>query len=759
MDSLIEWMNKERNKEIAPVNTTWTLRGEEESLYRQLQKETNLCHSILQNADVLIIVWEISGIVRVFNRYAQEITGFSANEVVGKNWLDITIPERWKEEMQLFVEQAAAGSVRQNQENPIMCKNGEAINVLWRNSIVINPDEPPFVVSIGMNIDEGGKEEKPLQKSYEEISCLYETLMVSEEELRQQVNELQRNQEVLLKSEERYKIAIEGTNDGIWDWDMKKDIGYLSTKWSQMLGLESEQTQDHFALWCALFHPEDLEETLHCLHEHIEGVTQYYTAEYRLRRTDGEYVWVRSRGKAIRNASGQAIRMVGSHTDITEHKQWEKQIEYMAFYDTLTGLPNREWFARKLEAELERCKAEQEMSAVFFIDLDNFKTINDTYGHNIGDLLLQQVAKRLKILESKGISVCRLGGDEFIVFIPDIKNIIDIVQNANQILDAFRMPWTVNGQEVFATVSMGITVFPQDGQEVHTVLQNADLAMYKAKEFGKNNYQFYEPTMTQVMAERTDMEKSLRKAVMNQEFKLFYQPQVDIQTGRITGAEALIRWFHPLRGMISPQTFIPLAEETGLIVVIGKWALREACRQTKQWHDKGYEELHISVNISALQMQNEDFAREVSSILEETGLAPKYLELEITESWIIKNFDYHYRILNELREMGIRISLDDFGTGYSSLSYLKRLPIHNIKIDKSFIDDIYSDTTKQVITEAIINIAHKLKLDVTAEGVETQLQLQYLAEQNCDKIQGYYISRPVPVENLEEMLVEQYVQE
>jgi len=596
------------------------------------------------------------------------------------------------------------------------------------------------------------KIEKELKESYEELSAVYEELAASEEELRQQFEELQQSQEALRKSEERYKIAVDGANDGIWDWDLENDVSYISEKWAKMLGFDNMEVEGHYEKWGRLIHPDDFANVRNTLKKHFKGLTPYYECEYRLRKKDGEYIWILSRGKALKDANGKLIRMAGSHTDITERKRTEEIIYNMAFYDALTGLPNRTQFLSRLNDELLRAADMKSSGALFYIDIDNFKSINDTLGHSFGDIFLIKVAEKLSSFVSNDTQVARFGGDEFIILLPDISSIDEVANFADRLIKGFRGSWHINGHDLFPTISVGVTIYPKDGDDIGELLKNADMAMYKAKEMGKNNYQFYEPSILERITERLEMEKSLHHAIINDEFILDYQPQFDIKKNKIVGLEALIRWLHPTKGLIPPSTFISLAEETGLINDIGRWVIETACRDVKALHNKGFEGLTISINISSVQLQKEGFVDMVKDILERTGLEPQYLELEITESVMINNFDVNNSILSNLKELGIKISLDDFGTGYSSLNYIKRMPLSTLKIDKSFIDDIENDPTQKCIIETIINLAHKIGMDVTAEGVESIEQLKYLKELCCDRIQGFFVSRPEPAEKLVAML-------
>ncbi len=449
----------------------------------------------------------------------------------------------------------------------------------------------------------------------------------------------------------------------------------------------------------------------------------------------------------------------GIGKDITDRRQAEEKITYMAYHDTLTGLPNRLLAKDRLELAIAQAKRGNSNVAVLFLDLDFFKSINDTLGHSVGDEFLKNVAKRLCDCVREVDTIARSGGDEFIVILPATERVEYAVTVATRILNAFKEPWKIEGKDFFITTSIGIALFPDDGTEAEILLQNADTAMYRAKEHGRNTYQLFSPEMNQRALERVDKENNLRRAIERNEFALYYQPQYDVGTCKVIGMEALIRWQHPTRGVISPAEFIPLAEETGLIVPLGDWVLKTACTQAKAWIDTGLPPVRVAVNISAKQFQQQDFLDRVKQVLAYTGLEPRYLELEITESVAMQELDYTINTIRELKADGINISIDDFGTGYSSLGYLKNLPpVDRLKIDRSFVKDITStgrDVSAALVATMIV-LARNLNLDVIAEGVETHEQLAFLKEQQCNKIQGYLFSKPLPVEECSAILTNEH---
>lgn len=431
----------------------------------------------------------------------------------------------------------------------------------------------------------------------------------------------------------------------------------------------------------------------------------------------------------------------------------EEKFKYMAYYDALTGLPNRTMFTEILENELADARKNRAKGAVLFIDLDNFKNVNDTLGHDYGDKLLELIANRLKRNNSDNCTICRFGGDEFIIIKPRYNNRDDVSEFAEGILKEFKESFEVHDKFIDATISIGIAMYPEDGIEVNAILKNADTAMYRAKGSGKNTYVFFNKEMYHGLEKKAKIISILKQAIKNNEFQLYYQPQFDINSRKIIGFEALIRLHNKELGFIPPSEFIPIAEEIGMINEIGRWCLYTACMKNKEWKDKGYDYDCIAVNISSIQFQQKDFLKSIKDTLINTGLKPEYLCIEITESVLMERLEENIGVLNELRNMGVKISLDDFGTGYSSLNYLRKMPIDELKMDKSFIEGICLNPKEESITEGIIQMAHRMELEVVAEGVEDEKQLMLLSEKSCDIVQGYLLSKPIPDNKAEQLLI------
>jgi diguanylate cyclase (GGDEF)-like protein/PAS domain S-box-containing protein len=463
-----------------------------------------------------------------------------------------------------------------------------------------------------------------------------------------------------------------------------------------------------------------------------------------VRDADGEWRYISFSGEPVLDRDGRFAGYRGIARDVTQSRRAEERIRRLAHFDELTGLPNRTMFMHTLQRAFSLAERRSKQFALFFIDLDRFKNINDSLGHEAGDRLLQDVARRLRHHLRESDTVARLGGDEFVVLVEDCADARELNAIAQNILNAVGRPYTLAGQEYHVTGSIGISTYPADGQDPAALLKNADIAMYLAKDRGKNNFQFYSPQQNAHSFERLALESALRHALERREFVLHYQPKVDIASGRIVGVEALLRWNHPDLAMVAPNQFVPLAEETGLIVPIGRWVLRTACAQLAAWRRDGLSPMRIAVNLSARQFVDDALISDIGDALAAAGLPPDGLELEITESMVMQNPERAVMTLARLRELGISVSIDDFGTGYSSLGYLKRFPIDNVKIDRSFIKDLPHDMDDAAITRAVIAMAQSLRIRVIAEGVETREQLEFLRTHECNECQGYYLSRPLP---------------
>ena len=678
------------------------------------------------------------------------------------------------------------------------------------------------------------------------------------------------------KFKERFELALCGSKTSILDWDMVKNTLYISSSWKEMLGYRDDELPNSLNTWKKIAHPQDIKRVLRSIKKHRQKHLKIFENNHRLRHKDGYWVWILGRARIIYDAEGKAIRMIGTHTDITEEKElqlkyshyaqileqihdsvisfdlkgfitsWNRGSEllfgyrtdemigrhfsslfpeksydtyekcivevqekgeckketklqrkslellyvllslsrlkdeddetvgyvsyayditerkktekilleqknilrYQAHHDALTRLPNRFLFFDRLEQSIRKTERLEKSFALFFIDLDKFKHINDSLGHGIGDRVLRVVAKRIETVIRQEDTLARLSGDEFTVIMEDLPHSEDASILAEKILLILQKPMYIDEYTLYISGSIGISLYPQDASDAENLLKYADTAMYKAKENGRNTFQFYAPEMTEYALERMAMKTSLKEAIEKEEFILHYQPQIDAESGVIIGLEALVRWQHPSRGLLLPDKFIALAEETGLIVDIDKWVMKTAMKQVSSWHKEGLIPDVLALNLSIKQLEGHNFLREIQECLDIFDFKPQWLALEIPEGQVMKNHTKTIQKLQKLSAMGIGISIDDFGTGYSSLSLLKRLPINRLKIDRSFIEDIPGDEEDMAIVKAIIALANSLKLDLIAEGVETREQKNFLVANGCTHIQGFYYSRPISPEQM-----------
>lgn len=577
---------------------------------------------------------------------------------------------------------------------------------------------------------------------------------------------------LLRQSEERYALVVQGSNGGLWDWNLKTNQVYFSQRWKELVGEDENTMGNQIQDWYERVHPDDLGPLQVAIDDYLAGKTEQFENEHRLHHRDDTYRWVLCRGVVVRDRTGQPSRMAGSQLDITARKAVEEQLWRSAYYDDLTELPNRAFFLDRLRQAIASASDNAlYVYAVLLMDVDRFQVVNNSLGNTVGDQLLVAIGRRLRGFLSRESVVARRSGDEFIILMENIEHQSDVTHTAEQIQQILSLPFNLDGHEVYITVSIGIAISSHRHTNPEHLLQDADTAMYRAKAQGKAGYQVFDPAMHNRMVAKLKLENDLRRAIsqeqrvttddngeaLPQELLLYYQPIVDLTTRKVVGFESLARWQHPSKGFLHPGHFITMAEETGLIVPLGWWILRQACRQMRRWHDMfpDLQPLTMSVNLASRQFSSPDLIQEVELILHDTNLHSSSLKLELTEGTIMDTGQSVINVLNRLRKLGIQLAIDDFGTGYSSLSYLARFPINTLKIDRSFVSKmgiVTDNKDNSEIVRTIVNLAHNLGMNVTAEGIETDDQRFRLTEMACEMGQGYYFDKPLPADAATQLL-------
>jgi diguanylate cyclase (GGDEF)-like protein/PAS domain S-box-containing protein len=566
--------------------------------------------------------------------------------------------------------------------------------------------------------------------------------LVALEGIVQDITERKESSTALREAERRYYNLFENALEGIFRTTIEGQYLDANPALARIYGFDSPAE-----LISSL---KDIRNQLYVQPQRREEFMQLIKArglvscfESQVYRKNGEIIWISENARAVFHDDGHVVCYEGTVEDITERKLYQARIEQQANYDTLTGLANRSLLYERLQQAILTAASYGTRLGVVFVDLDRFKFINDSLGHHVGDELLRAMAERLKASVRESDTVARLGGDEFVLLINGQGDPESVAIVLERMLSDISQPWTIAQGDFNVTCSIGVALYPDDGESADVLLKHADSAMYRAKEKGRNNFQFFTAELNELITERLELENRLRRALERQQFTLHYQPRIDMHTRQIVGAEALLRWQVPGYAEVSPSRFIPVAEEIGLIAPIGKWVIRAACSQNKQWQDAGLPPFVISVNVSPRQFRQESFVQIVADVLRETGLEARYLEIELTESAVMHDAEQFISMLGELNDLGVQISLDDFGTGYSSLSHLKRLPVDRLKVDRSFVQDIATDADDATIVRTIIALGHNLGLKVVAEGVETAEQLEFLRINHCDELQGYYFAKPM----------------
>jgi diguanylate cyclase (GGDEF)-like protein/PAS domain S-box-containing protein len=720
----LEHRVKERTVELEAINKQLQLEILER---RQAEEQLKIMHSAVESSVNAIALCDLKGNLTYVNESFLTLWGYDkADEVLGK----------------------ACGAFWEDEE-----KAGEVYRKIkgmesWAGELTARKkDGLMFDVHLSANavVNEAGR---PIQ------------LMASFID----VTERRSAEEALRESEKKYRVLFDEAADSIAIVDTEGNFLDLNKRFEEESGWSREQMTGKNAFTLGLLTGPSAGKASYHLSRLLEGE---YPPIFEIEGINRKGIMVpyELRATPIKK-DGKTVAVQAILRNITERRQSEEKIVAMAYYDAFTNLPNRYLFKDRLKQAIVAAKQYKRMAAILFLDLDNFKRVNDTLGHEMGDQLLRSVSGRLVnfVRRSDTIArvtaneltdtVARLGGDEFTILLTEMSHVEDAAKVAHRVLDLFARPFKISDNELFISSSIGISVYPDNGDDIDALLKNADTAMYHAKDEGRNNFQFYTESMNVAISERFMLENKLRKAIESGELLLYYQPQVDMRNRKIFGVEALVRWNHPDKGLLSPKTFIPLAEDTGLIVPIGEWVLRTACAQNKAWHTAGFERMQVTVNISSSQFRQKNFLETVTKALSDTGMDPSCLELELTESIFMETTETAINTLKTLKAAGARISIDDFGTGYSSLSYLKRFPIDTLKIDRAFVKDITTDPDDRAIVKAIIAMSHSLNLRVVAEGVETVQQLSLLSQQGSDGIQGHLFSPPLPPDSLIELLKE-----
>ena len=576
------------------------------------------------------------------------------------------------------------------------------------------------------------------------------------QQARRELAERKQTEEALRVSEERYALVVAGANDGIWDWNLQSHSVYYSPRWKSMLGYQDDEVNNHIDEWFNRIHPDDIERVKLNLVTHIKRRTPHFMSEYRILSNNGEYRWVLTRGLAVWDDNGSAIRLAGSQNDITDRKRAEQQLLHDALHDALTDLPNRNLLIDRLEHAIERSKRNRDYKfVVLLLDLDHFKNVNDSLGHLVGDQLLVAVSRMLRSGMRAADTLARFGGDEFVILLEDVKDFRNVSRITNWIHKKFQEPFQIQEHEVFITTSIGAVQSRDEKMSAEDMLRDADIAMYVAKANGRARTEIFKPSMRDNVLLRLTLETELRGAVDNNELEPYYQPIVLLDSGKLIGFEALARWNHPRRGTLNPDIFIPLAEETGMIIDIDRWILKKSCYQMQKWQKMFNinSDITISVNISGKHLKKPGFVQYVKNVLEDSGLLPKCLKIEITERSVVESNKHTEVVFDELRQLGVQLQIDDFGIGYSSLGYLSHFPIDGLKIDSSFVSKMLDDESQEDIVQTIVMLTDRLNIHVIAEGIETVDQLDKLRSLGCEIGQGFLVAKPLKKKDAEYLLM------
>jgi diguanylate cyclase (GGDEF)-like protein/PAS domain S-box-containing protein len=683
---------------------------------KDAERATSLLAAIVDSSADAIISKSLDGVITSWNKGAEQMFGYMAKEAVGRHITLIIPPDRRDEEATILDR----------------VKRGDHIEHF--ETIRFRKDGTPLYISLTVS---------PVKDGAGRI--------VGASKVARNITEEKRGVEALRDAEEKYRAIFEESVVGIFQVAADGRPLRVNRAFAEIHGYDSPDQLlaevSNVALQIFV-DPKRMDELGHVLDE----VGAVRGAEVEVQRKDGTRRFVRANVRAVRDENGNIVLREGTVEDITDRKLAEEKIQVLAFSDALTGLPNRRLLQDRLTQALASARRQESRVALLFLDLDRFKNINDSLGHSVGDLFLQEVAGRLEKATRELDTVARVGGDEFLILLTGLKDVTDAAVAAERLMDVMTAEFVVQGHPLNIGCSLGISIFPEHGTDAETLIKNADTAMYSAKENGRNGFRFFTEDVNAQAVERLTLENSLPHALDKEELFLVYQPQVDMTTGKIIGLEALLRWQHPELGLVPPDKFIRIAENCGLIVPVGEWVLRAACSQARKWQEDGLPPVRVAVNVSAVQFRRQGFSEQVRKVLRETGLAPEYLELELTESLLLADADVTLSVIQELKAMGLTLAIDDFGTGYSSFKYLKQFRVSRLKIDRSFIRDVAVNPDDAAITAAIISMAKSLRLKVIAEGVEDEAQMTFLRANQCDEIQGYYFSKPLAVDKVSDKL-------
>ncbi|HOO32644.1 MAG TPA: EAL domain-containing protein [Thermotogota bacterium] len=637
--------------------------------------------------------------------------------------------------------------------------NGDEISLFVRAKVLFVKEEIKMLMGI-LNVTHIKSMEVEWEKQQTELMASYEQMEAYNQELKETQKDLSMINEKLISAndkltnrERQLQMALQSAREALWILEEKSGSIENIGNWQHFLGFENLEFAASFENWLSLIHDEDKERVRLVLQKAFSENEKFFEVEYRIRTKNGTWLWALSRGEVLLNEDGSSKLIFGTHQDISRRKEAERRLDYLVSYDPLTGLPNKQNLMNRFHEEIERNKRNNSVMAVLALDLDGFKRINESMGHTFGDRLLSEVSSRLRQKVRTQDFIARSSSDEFIIIFPDIKGKEKIAYLARNLLNRFEVPFCIENKEVFITASIGIAIYPDNGENEDTLLKKADLALIESKKAGKNTFRFYNANMNSEATKKLELETRLHKAIEQNQFLLYYQPQFDLKTNSVVGVEALIRWCDPDVGIISPGEFMPIAEETGLILPIGDWVLSKACYELNQWKRMGIRDFRMSVNISPLQFAQENFLEILKDTIIESNIDPKNLMLEITESILMDDIESVRRKLHEIKDLGCSLSIDDFGTGYSSLAYLRKFPIDELKIDKSFVLDLsYPDNAS--IVKTIISLANNLNMSVIAEGIEEDSQYEFLIQNNCNMMQGYLFGHPMSHDQIEEFLKE-----